>query len=153
MIKVFGEDNKNIVMDTAQAVLKYFSILEDKVDIEINFTTPTYIKELNKKYRAIDEVTDVLSFSNIQQKYPYDFGDYSEYINPEDGSLLLGEIFICLERAKHQAKQYGNTADSEIRLLVIHSILHLLGYNHSTPEDATQMETLQDEITKGIERL
>jgi probable rRNA maturation factor len=79
------------------------------------------IRKLNRRYRKIDRATDVLSFP---------FGD------PD----LLGEIYISLQRAKVQAKRYGLTYDEELKRLLIHGLLHLIGYDHHKKSDKEAME-------------
>lgn len=81
------------------------------------------IKELNKEYRNIDKVTDVLSFAyedNEKEVLPY---------------RLLGEIFICIPRMKSQANEYGHSEERELCFLALHGLLHLLGYNHEIKEE------------------
>lgn len=93
----------------------------------INFVSKQEIHELNKTYRDIDSPTDVLSFeSDIE-------GD-------------LGDIFICKEVAAENAKKYNTTLDSEINLLIVHGMLHLCGYDHTTDKEAKIMEEREEEI-------
>lgn len=100
-------------------------------DISLFFCTPETIRELNKNYRKADYVTDVLSFSQLE-------GD--EKIE----TPFLGDIAICLEKAKTQAKEMGHSLESELNFLVLHGILHLIGYDHE--KDDGEMETIQKEI-------
>ena len=109
------------------AVLKILKILEcaDK-EISINFVDDTKIKQLNKQYLGKDKATNVLSFSLRENEY----GN----INPQ----ILGDIIISVETAQKDAA-YGNfTVDQEIDFLIIHGLLHLLGYDH---ENTTKKET------------
>ena len=88
----------------------------------ITFVDNNKIQELNKKYREIDKPTDVLSFP---------FGSKKELdIDPKTKKVLLGDVYISLERAAEQAKEYGNVFQREVIYLTVHSILHLLGYEH-----------------------
>lgn len=99
-----------------------------KGSISIALIDKKEIKELNRVYRRKDKVTDVLSF-NL------------------DSKELLGEIVICLDQAKKQAKSKKQTLKSELQLLTVHGILHLLGYNHELgPKDAAKQEEKQQEI-------
>jgi len=96
------------------------------------------IRELNAGYRGIDRVTDVLSF-------PMDDFDI------KGGPRMLGDIFICIERAKAQSKEYGHSLRRELCFLCVHSALHLLGYDHENGEDERLiMEKLQDEILDSL---
>ena len=88
------------------------------------------IRAINKAYRNIDRETDVLSFPMFQfepGKLPQDF---SEYLDPETGLLPLGDMAISYEKAKAQAEEFGHSVKRELGYLTIHSILHLLGYDH-----------------------
>ena len=88
------------------------------------------IRAINKAYRNMDKETDVLSFPMFQfepGKLPKDLTDY---LDPETGLLPLGDMAISSEKAKAQAEEFGHTVKRELGYLTIHSILHLLGYDH-----------------------
>lgn len=101
------------------------------------------IQELNKNYRNIDRVTDVISFA---------LEDDDTFINTD--FRVLGDIYICLKRAKDQALEYGHSFLREICFLSIHGLLHLLGYDHMTPSEEEVMFNLQEMILNeyGIKR-
>lgn len=99
---------------------------------DVNVVTPTQIKKINNKYRKINKVTDVISFANR---------DNSSLFVP-----LLGEIFICLDQAKKQAKEYGHSLQREIIFLFTHGLLHLLGYDHMNKKDEKIMMALSKKI-------
>lgn len=105
-------------------------------DFTISFVDPDYIKSLNKEYRKVDAVTDVLSFESE--------GEF----DPETGLEYIGDIIICKERAEEQARLSGHSLDDEIGLLEIHGLLHLLGYDHYEEEQKKEMWALQDEYLK-----
>ena len=88
------------------------------------------IKAINKAYRGIDRETDVLSFPMFQFEPGKLPRDLSEYLDPETGLLPLGDMAISYEKAKAQAKEFGHSTKRELGYLTIHSILHLLGYDH-----------------------
>lgn len=96
-----------------------------------------YLRELNQQYMGIDQPTDVLSFS-------------IEEINPEDGSFYLGDLAISLARAESQAKSGGHSLEDELRLLVVHGVLHLLGYDHANPEEKARMWSAQAGIMQSL---
>ncbi len=147
MIKIYdNEKYQPIIRKVANQVLKYFNLSEKDMDIEINIIKSDEIKRLNNEFRHNDNVTDVLSFANINKKPPYDKDEFSQFINPEDKSLMLGEIFICDERAKEQAKEYGHSIEREMSFLTCHGMLHLLGYNHYKEEEEEEMKKLQKDI-------
>ena len=88
------------------------------------------IRAINKAYRSIDRETDVLSFPMFQFEPGKLPKDLSEFLDPETGLLPLGDMAISYEKAKAQAEEYGHSVKRELGYLTIHSILHLLGYDH-----------------------
>ena len=109
----------------------------------IIFVSEEDIQTINKTYRQIDKVTDVISFA---------FED-----NKDDFMLenrVLGDIYICIPRMISQAKEYGHSETRELSFLVVHGLLHLLGYDHMNKEDEEKMFGLQKEILdeEGITR-
>ena len=88
------------------------------------------IRAINKAYRSIDLETDVLSFPMFQFEPGKLPRDLSEYLDPETGLLPLGDMAISYEKAKAQAEEFGHSVKRELGYLTIHSILHLLGYDH-----------------------
>ncbi len=95
---------------------------EGSAEISVTFVDDTRIQELNKQHRNIDKATDVLSFP-LGENGVYD-------VNPETGAKLLGDIVISMERAVRQAEEYGHPLQREVAFLTVHSMLHLLGYDH-----------------------
>lgn len=91
-------------------------------EISVTFVDDARIQELNKQHRNIDKATDVLSFPLGEN------GVYDE--NPETGAKMLGDIVISMERAVAQAEEYGHPLQREVAFLTVHSMLHLLGYDH-----------------------
>lgn len=95
---------------------------EGSAEISVTFVDDEQIKELNKKHRYIDKSTDVLSFP---------LGENGKYdVNPETGAKILGDIVISMETAVRQAEEYGHPLQREVAFLTVHSMLHLLGYDH-----------------------
>ena len=107
-----------------------------KASCSIIIVDNTFIHKLNKEYRGIDRVTDVISFA---------LEDDKSMIIPDD-IRLLGDIYICLDKAKEQAKEYGHSLERELCFLAVHGIYHLLGYDHETEEDAKIMFKKQEEV-------
>lgn len=95
---------------------------EGSAEISVTFVDDARIQELNKQHRNIDKATDVLSFPLGEN------GVYDE--NPETGAKMLGDIVISMERAVQQAEEYGHPLQREVAFLTVHSMLHLLGYDH-----------------------
>lgn len=112
------------------------------------------IHEINKEYREIDRPTDVLSFPMLEGE---DFADYDrleecmeDYFDPDTGELLLGDIIVSLDKVASQAESYGHSAKREYAFLIAHSMLHLFGYDHITPQEAEIMEEKQKAILNGL---
>ena len=124
-----------------------------KVPCEINvlITDDKGIQAINKASRNIDAPTDVLSFPMFQLTAGELPDDWSEYIDPETGLCPLGDMAISVERAIKQAREYGHSMRREIGYLTIHSMLHLLGYDHldEGPMKA-QMRAREETIASGI---
>ena len=95
---------------------------QNDFEVSVSFVNDTRIHELNKEYRNIDRPTDVLSFP-LGENGVYD-------INNETGASLLGDIVISIQTAMKQAEIYGHSLEREIGFLTVHSMLHLLGYDH-----------------------
>ena len=112
-------------------------------EVSVTFCDNEYIRELNREHRQKDAPTDVLSFP----MYDFKGGDA-----PTDTDCAeLGDIVLSLEKAYSQAEEYGHSVTREIAFLSVHSVLHLLGYDHETSEDdEREMFALQDEIMKEI---
>lgn len=111
--------------------------------VSVTLTDNGRIRELNRDYRGIDRETDVLSFPM------YSFAEGDE--PPEEGDISLGDVVISVERAASQAKEYGHSLRREIAFLTVHSILHLLGWDHEiSADEEREMFALQDEIMNGL---
>ncbi|WP_373898896.1 rRNA maturation RNase YbeY [Haloimpatiens sp. FM7315] len=145
--------------NTLKKVISY-GLKEEKVnlncEISLVFVDNETIREINKEQRNIDKVTDVLSFPMID--YPkgkvfkdiylnYDF-DASYF---DEKNLVLGDIVISLERAKAQSEEYGHSFLRETSYLTIHSILHLLGYDHMEDEEKAIMRKREEEILNNFQ--
>jgi len=116
-----------------------------KINCEINltFVTQEEIRRLNSCYRSKDTPTDVLSFPNQGAK-PLATGRRSK------PTLHLGDIVICLEIAESQAREYGHSLERELAFLTAHGLLHLLGYDHNTPQEESRMIDAQKEILARV---
>lgn len=135
---------KLVVRRAVKATLEYLNI-ESDTEVSVTFCDNEYIKALNKIHRGKDSATDVLSFPM------YDFANEDEEVLKYE-PIMLGDIVISIERARVQAKEIGNTFLEEIAFLVVHSMLHLLGYDHErSPEDEEAQCNAQKEIVKTIE--
>ena len=123
-------------------------------NVSINFVDENEIQRLNKTFRNIDRKTDVLSFPNLDKKPYQKLKEFDSEKNIDDGQLFLGDIVICKPVAKAQAKEFGHSETREICYLALHSLLHLLGYDHIEKADEEIMNGLASEIMSkfGVER-
>ena len=111
------------------------------------------MRELNQRMRQIDRTTDVLSFPMASFETPADFDkieDQESVFDPDSGELCLGDIAVSVPRIEEQAQAYGHSVLREFSFLIAHSVLHLIGYDHITSEDASIMETKQKEILNKL---
>lgn len=111
------------------------------------------IHEINKEYREIDRPTDVLSFPLLSYEKAGAFDeieDNDDNFNPDTGEVMLGDIIISIEKVKEQAIAYGHAPKREFAFLIVHSMLHLFGYDHMTMDEAAFMENKQKEILKEM---
>lgn len=146
---------KNLVLSgvikaCASAVLRQEKITAP-CEINILITNDQGIRAINKASRNIDKPTDVLSFPMFDL-HPGEFpADYKEMLDPETGLCPLGDMAISLERAIAQAKSFGHSIRREVGYLTIHSMLHLLGYDHmDEAEMKKQMRSREEEIAKTL---
>ncbi len=118
--------------------------IEDGSEVSITFVTNEAIHEINREYRDKDQPTDVISFALEE------LGEGEVEIVGEDIPRILGDIIISTDRTKEQAIEYGHTFERELGFLAVHGFLHLLGYDHMTPEDEKVMFGKQDEILSSF---
>lgn len=125
----------------------------DKLSIELDFVSPEEIQTLNREYRGVDRVTDVLSFpylDGVKGKVirREDFGDD---IDDETDSILIGSVCINPERAKEQAEEYGHSLKREVCYLALHGFLHCFGFDHVEKADEEEMTALANEIMDSLD--
>ena len=121
-------------------------------EINVLVTDNQTIRVINNEYRKIDRETDVLSFPMFQFTPGQLPEDLTEYLDPETGLLPLGDMAISLEKAKAQAEEFGHSVKREVGYLTIHSVLHLLGYDHiDEGEMKQQMRAREEAICKEID--
>ena len=136
------KDIKNLVKKACRATLKHekFTAL---AQVDVTFVDDEAIKQLNENFRDISKSTDVLSFP---------LGENGEYdINPENGAYMLGDVIISVDHAVYQAELYGHGISREIAFLTVHSMLHLLGYDHiNGGEEQRIMRKKEEEILNSI---
>lgn len=111
--------------------------------VSLYITDDDEVRELNRQYRGVDATTDVLSFPLLDNKT-------SPFVAPPDGRLHLGDVMVSYPRAVEQAADYGHSVDRELSYLVVHGLLHLLGYDHETDEDQTKMRVHEEAVLSRL---
>ena len=136
------KEYRALIRKACNATLKYEDFI-DKAEINVTIVDDNEIRELNREFRDIDKSTDVLSFP-LGEDGVYDY-------NPETDALMLGDIVISADHALAQAELYCHGIEREIAFLTVHSMLHLLGYDHvNNDEEEKEMFSRQEEILKTM---
>ncbi len=135
-------------------VVKTFNITNE-IEINVEFVSRLAIKKLNKQFRNINKVTDVLSFPTLELKMPLENmllkQNFVDDINPETNNIMLGDIYICFNKVKKQAKEYGHSVLRESCYLFLHGVLHLLGFDHIKEEDKTEMRKYEELVLNNLD--
>ena len=135
---------KILVRRAIEATLDYEQY-GNACEVSVTFTDDASIHELNKKFRGVDRPTDVLSFPL------FDYAGESEEPPVDELLGMLGDVVLSLETAARQAEDYGHSFEREVAFLTVHSMLHLLGYDHETgEEDEVDMRRRQSEIMERL---
>lgn len=124
-----------------------------EAEVNILLVSQEEMREINCEHRGIDQATDVLSFPMIAYENPGDFSQIEQEednFNPDTGEALLGDIILCADKIKEQAEQFGHSQKREYAFLILHSILHLFGYDHMTEQEAAVMEEKQRKILEQM---
>ena len=133
------DEYESIYLQLMEKTFNHLNITCEAIT-SVSFVDDKFIHQMNKEYRHVDRPTDVISFA---------FLDGDENKNKKlhgCGPVILGDIYISIDRAKAQAEEYGHPLKRELSFLFVHGLLHLLGYDHMTKEDEAIMFKLQDEI-------
>ncbi len=140
--KEISEDLQERLKRALDAGLELESV-HGPVEVTITFVNPSEIRKMNDEYRGVDSVTDVLSFpvyTALEEIWEY----------PEELPLLIGDIVINPERALEQAEEFGQSQDDEIEYLAIHSLMHLLGYDHMMEDEKSIMRDHEKQVLRKI---
>jgi len=132
--KVDTSELEALVRKVLETGLKVLAV-KDPVEISVTFVDNETIRTLNRDYRGVDQVTDVLSFAQEEG---------AEFIQPQGAPRMLGDIIIALERAVEQSNEYNHSLEREVGYLTAHGLLHLLGYDHQTEEERHKMRELEE---------
>lgn len=145
------DKNPGLTVHLSRCISKALEMEKVHVPCEINVlvTDDQGIRGINNATRNIDKETDVLSFpmfNFVPEQFPE---DVKAFLDPQTGLLPLGDMAISLERARDQAKRFGNTLKREVGYLTIHSVLHLLGYDHLDEGPQKRQMRIREEIIAG----
>ena len=158
----YGYDNEAGAEFDFEPEELYRKVVDEVLDIEkcpyeaevnLLITGNDEIREINKQERNIDSPTDVLSFPMGEYDTPADFSCIDEspdYFNVETGELMLGDIVLSYDKICSQAKEYGHSERREFAFLIVHSMLHLIGYDHIEETDRMLMEERQRVIMDAL---
>ena len=162
---LYTENNQNKIEVTEEFINKIsnvcdFALKEEGVDVDYQisllFVDNSEIREINNETRGIDRETDVLSFPMLDfeenKVYKDMYLDFEFDETFKDGNeVVLGDMVLSLEKALEQSKDYGHSYEREVSYLVVHSILHLLGYDHMVEEDKNKMRKREEEILNKLD--
>ena len=139
----YGKEQQQVIINVCNAVSKIVRLPKDS-EVSIMIVDNSYIQELNFIYRQQNRPTDVLSFAMNELSDDEPDYDSSEELN------VLGDIVLSLEQASLQSNEYGHSLERELGYLVAHGMLHLMGYDHETDEEARVMRSLEEKIMKAV---
>lgn len=148
-----GGETITLFQAAANACLAEENIRTVGAEISLTFVSPAEIREINLAYREKDCVTDVLSFPQYEREELLPIAAQSD--PEEEGAvLLLGDVVICSEKAAEQATKFGHSEERELLYLFVHSMFHLLGYDHMHEDEKTVMRAKEEKIMAalGLER-
>ena len=155
ILEAFGENETDVIdrenAEKIETALSDFVQTDVPLKIECEFVDEEEIRRLNSEMRGIDKVTDVLSFpelENIKGK-PIKKAEHPFELD-EDGALLIGSLAVCVKRAKEQVEEYNHSYYRELNYLIVHGILHCLGYDHIEEKDKAEMRAKEEEILGGM---
>lgn len=144
---IFSEDEglTKAQLTAVENAMEGFVETDVALGVELIFVPEEEIRRLNRETRAVDKVTDVLSYPTLDGiKGQPIFGEDYPYDVDENGVLLLGSIVICQQRAKEQANEYGHSYERELHYLLVHGIMHCLGYDHMTDAEKAEMREKEE---------
>ena len=140
-----------------RTILKIIKVCENllkedfkDVSVSINFVSDEEIQRLNREFRNIDKVTDVLSFPNLNKTPNEKLKKFRKLADFDTNLLFLGDIVISKNVAKKQAREYEHSLKREVCFLALHGLLHLLGFDHIKEEDEKIMIKLQNKILSEV---
>lgn len=133
------------IYENIEKAMEGFVSTDIPLAVEFLFVGEDEIQRLNRETRSMDKVTDVLSYPALDgikgqalrgEDYPYEID--------EEGNLMIGSIVVCTKRAREQAEEYGHSYERELHYLLVHGIMHCLGYDHMTDEEKAEMRKKEE---------
>ncbi len=147
-------EDEDFVKDRLQSIcaaLEGFVQTDIPLAIELVLVDGEEIRRLNRETRNIDKVTDVLSYPSLDGiKGEAIRADEHPFEIDEEGNLLVGSIALCEERAREQAAEYGHSYERELCYLIVHGVMHCLGYDHLTDEERAEMRRKEEYILQKM---
>ncbi len=150
-MKIYTNKPELLNQNIFDLVLKLTDNFVENIAVGVQFVSSFKIKSLNKKIRGINKITDVLSFPMLDAKKIHFLQDFDNERDPFSNELYIGDIAICLCRAKKQAKSFGHSVNREISFLALHGFLHLLGFDHLTKRDEKEMMSLAEKVLASFD--
>ena len=177
MIIYFDEDRlpdewtAETMSSAAELCMRHEGIDPENVSLSVSFVGREEIRELNRDYRGVDSVTDVLSFPQFEEEdLPWaDISeeDLEEGEGPGEGhdcvdgpgedaelpdgeEIALGDVVICADKAREQAEEFGHSYERELIYLFVHSVFHLLGYDHMEEAGKKEMRAAEESVMDGL---
>jgi probable rRNA maturation factor len=149
-IQIDKKFQKSLREEWLHRVVEHCLVAQDvgpEVELGLLITDDETVRKLNQEYRGVDEPTDVLSFALVERK-----PGSSPFITPPDDLLHLGEVVISYPQAVRQAAENNHSVEEEVALLVVHGVLHLLGYEHDEPAREQEMRALEKRVLSKVEK-
>ena len=146
--KLSGDDSFDGIIELAVRESLLEEDMDDSCEISVTLCDDQYIAGLNEEYMKRQGPTDVLSFPMLS--FDEDKNIYEDSIEFDEENLMLGDIVISLERAAFQAEEYGHSMKREVGFLTVHSMLHLLGYDHMVDSEREEMQAKEKKILTAM---
>lgn len=151
--KFIDDETLNLLERIFKEALKYTKQRSKKLCVSLQFVSLEEIHKINNDARGVDRATDILSFplTSVKVGEVVKLKDYPFDVDRETGELSIGDLVVCLDKVKEQAKEYGHSDKREICYLFVHGVLHLLGYDHEKEEDKIVMRKAEEEILNAVD--
>lgn len=152
-MQIISNDEHGLLTDAqvelVESILMHAALeedIEEPSELSVTFLTNDEIQAINREWRGKDAPTDVISFAFDEMGE-----EEMDFMLDEDEPRLLGDLLISVERCREQAADYGHSFERELGFLAIHGFLHLLGYDHMTPEEEAEMTARQELVLAHFE--